>query len=414
MIARSSDRQRRPGAPRRPASGVRVEGVLGDRRGAVLAIVALCLVVILGSVGLGLDLGRAYIEQQRLGRAVDAAALAGARSLRDGVGAARAEASAIARANGVANGLNGITTWVTFGTNERGEGTVTVSATRSVPTTFMMILGIDHMDVTANAVAAVPPIDVVLVLDTSGSLGTAGAFDELQTAAVDFVNNFNDQMDQMGLVSFQISAHDRFNLNHNFRANIVQDINLMSSAGDTNIGEGLRKARLQLEGPTARANAAQVVVFFTDGRATAYRGNFGGADRLLAVPTTGNTLRGYFDNPDGKAPFSTASPNGCSGQASCFGLTSQQVRTQAALAGANEARSIRQEGVRIYTIALGNPGATNPLLTPDLDYLKGLSNEDGVTDPDEPRGKSYFAPSALQLRAVFNDVANDLVVRLAG
>jgi Mg-chelatase subunit ChlD len=388
--------------------------VLHDQRGAVLAIVALCVVVVLGCVGLGLDLGRAYLAQVRIGRAADAAALAGARVLREGQDAARTEAETIARANGIANGVDGITTTVAFGTNARGEATVTVTVTKTVLTTFMTVLGIDDVDVAASAVAAVPPVDVVFVLDTSGSLATNGVWDELQQAATDFVTHFDDDLDQMGLVSFQVAAHNRFMLAHDFRAAIQQDIGNMSSAGDTNIGEGLRKAYLQLQGASARANASKVIVFFTDGRATAYRGTFGGVDRLLAVPTVNNHVRGYFDNPDGLAPFTSASPDGCSGASSCFGISSDQVRANAATYGSDQARIIRQAGVKIYTIVLGNPGATSPLMQPDLVYMQGIANENGMTDADEPAGKSYFAPSGNELRAVFNDVAVELIVRLAG
>jgi hypothetical protein len=53
------------------------------------------------------------------------------------------------------------------------------------------------------------------------------------------------------------------------------------------------------------------------------------------------------------------------------------------------------------------------MLTPDLDYLRQLANEDGITDPTQPKGKSYFAPTADDLRAIFNLVARDLIVRLA-
>jgi Flp pilus assembly protein TadG len=401
MIVRSSDR--RPWA-----------GLLRDERGTVLGLVALCLVVIMGSVGLGLDLGRAYLQKVRLGRAVDAGALAAARALRDGEEVARREALRVAAANGVANGVGGITTSLIFGTNARGEATVSFTARQTVPTTFTLIMGIGALDVTARAVAAVPPVDVVLILDTSGSLASAGAFDELQQAAHDFVDNFDDHLDQMGLVSFQISAHDRFVLRDNFKIDVHNAINTMASAGDTNIGEGIRKARLQLMSASARANAAKIVVFFTDGRATAYRGTFGGADRMLAVYTTGTTVRGYFNNPDGLAPYASASANGCKDVGSCFSLSGSQIRANAATYGTQQANLTRQEDILIYSIGLGNPAATDPLLVPDMNYLRAVANENGVSSSTQPKGKAYFAPSAAQLQAVFNEVSRDLIVRLAG
>lgn len=41
------------------------------------------------------------------------------------------------------------------------------------------------------------------------------------------------------------------------------------------------------------------------------------------------------------------------------------------------------------------------------------ANEGGVADGSQPRGRSYFAPSEAELEAVFNKVAQDLLVRLA-
>jgi hypothetical protein len=280
-----------------------------------------------------------------------------------------------------------------------------------------MVVGIGSMEVAASAVAAVPPVDVVLVLDTSGSLSAAGAFDELQQAAHDFVDNFNDQLDQMGLVTFQIAAHDRFVLQHNFKISIHSQINTAASAGDTNTGEGMRKARLQLLGASARPNAAKVVVFFTDGRSTAYRGNFGGppaVDRMLAVFTTGTSVRGYFDNPDALPAFTQASASGCGGASSCFSLNEAQIRANAAAYGLAQATLTRQEDILVYSIGLGNPAASDPLLVPDMGYLRAIANEDGVSSSTQPEGKAYFAPSAAQLQAVFNEVSRDLIVRLAG
>jgi Flp pilus assembly protein TadG len=360
-------------------------------------------------------MGRGYIEKARLGRAVDAGALAAARSLRRGEDVARTEAETVARANHVAVGIGDITTQLSFGNNERGESTVLFGASRTIPTTFMTVLGIANMSVSASATSAVPPVDIVLVLDTSGSLALAGAWGALQDAARDFVHKFDDTIDQLGLVSFQIAAHDRFSLAHNFSVAASDAITAMGSAGDTNIGEGLRKARLQLTGPGARLNAAKVVVLFTDGRATGFRGNLGSPaqDRMLAAYANGTRLRGYFDDPEDLAPFTAATPDGCNDAPSCWGLNHLAVRARAADVGASEAEALRLEDITIYTIALGNPSAADPLLTPDLDYLRHLANEDGIESHTQPKGKSYFAPSAAQLLAIFNLVARDLIVRLA-
>jgi Flp pilus assembly protein TadG len=388
--------------------------VARDRRGSVLFVVVAVLVVMLASVGLAVDLGRGYVEKLHIGRAVDAGALAAARALRLGQDVAEDEAEAVATANGITDGVGTIETDLTFGTNAAGESTVLFAANRTVPTTFMRIVGLRQMNVSASGLAAVPPLDVVLILDTSGSLLAADAFDDLQDAARTFLDFFDDDIDQLGLVTFQLSAHDQFILDGDFTDPINDEIDIMLSAGDTNIQEGLRLGRAQITGGTARPEAAKVIVFFTDGRATAFRGNLGApaVDRVMAAFTTGNNIRGYFNNPDALPDYVLAAPNGCNNVGTCFGMNGTQARTQSANLGATQADLIRGDDVLLYTIGLGN--LANPPLAPDTVYLKQLANVDGMTNPSQPRGKFYFAPSGAQLEAVFQEVARDLIVRLAG
>jgi hypothetical protein len=356
----------------------------------------------------------------RLGRAVDAGALAAARSLRLGQPAALSEAAAVARVNGVAPGIGSIATSVQFGVNSRGENTVTMAAGRTVPTTFMRVLGHQDMQVGVTATAAVTPIDMVLVLDQSGSLQQTGSWSSLQQAAGNFVGYFNDSIDQLGLVSFQLTGVDRFQINHGFKTSITSTINAMPAAGDTNTGEGLRLALQQMQRTNIRSSSGKVVVFFTDGRPTAVRAAVGlpgnPQDRVVAVNSASNSnIRGYFDNPDTLPQDVLVSPpDGCNNIAVCFGWDETTVRTQSQQAGLAMADAIRGQGITIYVIALGDPGQPDPLLTPDLDYLRVIANEGGITNSSQPEGRMFFAPSASQLQSVFNLVAQDLLVRLAG
>lgn len=388
---------------------------LQNERGAVLATVAIVMVGLCGMAGLALDSGRAYIARAELSRAVDAAALGGAAALRLGQGTARQRIRSLAAANGVVPNDAGVSLNLEFGTNDDGENTVTVSAARRVPTTFMRVLGQDHVDVSSVAQATVPPLDIVLVLDQSGSLASANAWDDLQRAARDFVNHFDDSIDQMGLISFQIRATDRFALDQPFRSTIRSKINSISSAGDTNTGEGLRLARLQLEGPAVRPRSVRVVVFFTDGRPTALRTNVQAEDRMIAVYTTkaSGRIRGYFNNPDGLPTDAAASPSGCENKTFCAPDWNEPlIRSRARQSGIDRAAEIRDEGIYLFTIGLGDPSESDPLLQPDNDYLTYLANEDGVADPSQPRGSYRFAPSPAELDAVFDAVAQDILVRL--
>lgn len=411
------------------------EGLLrrlyGDRTGAVIVLVAVAMVVTLGMVGLVTDIGVAVVNKARLDRAVDAAVLKGAAARRQGTSEARDQALAMARANGVTPNAN-TNVNVIFGTNALGEATVTMTATREVGTHFMRILGIDEVDVGSRATAAVPPVDLVMVLDQSGSLASNNVWDDLQDAAKDFVGNFDETLDQLGLVSFQIRGTDRFSLDHGFRTPIENEIDGMNSVGDTNAGEGLRVAWSQFQLPAVRDRSVKVLVFFTDGRPTAFRGSIGtggpgnggpaqgpfgvdAPDRMLAVfTTTDNVVRGLFEDPPSLPEDQQADPDDCDQVSVCEnGWNEDRIRDKSRQNGLDMADVIREDGIIIYSIGLGDPGASHPLEQPDQDYLREIANENGTVDGSQPQGRMFFAPSAAELQQVFDLVAQDILVRLA-
>ncbi len=394
-----------------------------SERGSVMVMVTGGLVILLGVAGLALDSGRAFLVKSQLSRAVDAGVLAGGRALRAGESTARSQALAVARANGVDAGEGATSVQVGFGVNEEGESTVTVTARRPMPTTLMRLLGRDVVDIASTATATVPPVDLVLVLDQSGSLGMFGAWDDLQRAARGFVTHFSETIDQFGLVSFHTRAAVRLPLQSRFRLETQRIIDDMRSLGWTNTAEGLELAHRQITSERARERAVKVVVFFTDGRPTAFRGTIGGQDRILAVAATSqNVVRGYFDNPDeiSMDRWDRPAADACRNVVNCkewtegghppHGRRGREIARQLGLAVADR---IRADGVYIYTIALGNPLASSELARPDLDYLSRLANEHGSVNPDQPRGRMYYAPTPEDLDAVFRRVASDLVIRLS-
>ncbi len=389
-------------------------GRLCDERGAVLVFVAVSLVGIIGFSGLAIDLGRGYVTKIRLSRAVDAAAIEAASSVRLGQTMAEQSGRAVAALNGIVDGVNGISLSLSFDTNLFGETTVTARASQSMDTTLGRILGQNRLDLSTEAVAAVPPVDLILVLDQSGSLNAQGAWDDLQGAADQFVRHFDDSLDQLGLVHFQIRADEAFDIDGLFTTSITNEIQSMNSAGDTNTGEGLRLALKQMKSNVIRARSAKVVVFFTDGRPTAFRDDINGEERVIAVRRilTGN-VRGLFDDPDNLPMSQIATPDDCDAVPVCYGWTEATVRAEARQKGLHWADKIRSQGIVLYTIGLGNPSASDPIETPDIGYLQQLANVGGIVDSNQPQGRSYFAPSAVQLQDAFNQVARDLMVRLA-
>ncbi|MGB5525486.1 MAG: VWA domain-containing protein [Gemmatimonadota bacterium] len=396
---------------------------LRSETGAVIVIVAGGMVILLGMAGLALDSGRAFIARSELSRAVDAGVLAGARALRTGEASARREALAVALANGV-SGDDALTSiHVTFGRTPDGDNTVTVAATRPMRTSLMRLIGRRSVNVGSSATAVVPPVDLVLVIDQSGSLGSAGAWDDLQDAARDFVDYFSDDLDQLALVSFGTRGDTRLPLQAPFRTAAKNQVDHMAPVGWTNTAEGLQLAYDQIVGEDTRERAVKVVVFFTDGRPTAFRGTIGGEHRILAVAATAtNVVRGYWDNPNSIPMDRWLRPkdDACRDVVNCkewteaghppHGVVGREIARNMGLAAADR---IRSEGAYVYTIGLGNPLASSELARPDMDYLATLANEHGRVSSGQPSGRAYFAPSAEDLRAVFRQVAADLVIRLA-
>jgi Mg-chelatase subunit ChlD len=387
-----------------------------------MVIVAGGMVILLGVAGLVLDSGRAFIERAELSRAVDAGVLASARALRSGETSARNQALAVSRANGVVAEDSATAVEVSFGVSPDGDNTVTVTATRPMRTSLMRLFGRRWVDVGASATAVVPPVDLVFVVDQSGSLETAGAWDDLQHAARSFVNHFSDDLDQMAVVSFGTRGTTRLPLQAPFRTAARNQIDRMSSVGWTNTAEGLEHAYDQLVGEASRDRAVKVVVFFTDGRPTAFRGKIGGKNRILAVAAEDkNVVRGYFDNPDAIPMDSWQWPadDACRDVVNCsiwtegghppHGVRGREIARDMGLA---VAARIRSEGAYVYTIGLGNP-LSSELGRPDLDYLSQMANEHGRISSRQPSGRMYFAPTPQDLDEVFRQVASDLVIRLS-
>ena len=71
-------------------------------------------------------------------------------------------------------------------------------------------------------------------------------------------------------------------------------------------------------------------------------------------------------------------------------------------------------GARLLRQETG-PAQAQALAIAEADGVSSSSgaNVDGVANPSQPKGSSYFAPDASQLEAVFNQIAQDLLVRIS-
>lgn len=156
------------------------------QRGNVALGAALLLVPMALLAGIGIDFGRAWLAQERLGQAVDASALAGARVL--GARDPAADARMFFDANFVAGrgfALDGFSA-----TASPGGDTLAVAASGRIHTSFLQLAGDrwSTLPVSASATARRTTIgmELALVLDVTGSMaGTS--MTQMRLAAADLV-----------------------------------------------------------------------------------------------------------------------------------------------------------------------------------------------------------------------------------
>ncbi len=195
--------------------------LLHDRRGNTLAIVAAALIPLMLLIGSGVDLARTYMAQARLQLACDAAALAGRRLM----GSGALDSGDIAEANKFFNfnfntgtaGVDGTGAFGTKGftpvvsTDPSDATTVRVSANTTIPTTIMQIAGYKTLPISATCSSRQDFVntDIVLVLDTTGSMADKAVYTDTDTKIValrkavlalfDTLKPVQDQLDSVGL-----------------------------------------------------------------------------------------------------------------------------------------------------------------------------------------------------------------------
>jgi Putative Flp pilus-assembly TadE/G-like/von Willebrand factor type A domain len=346
---------------------------LNDERGAIAVLAALLIVILLTAVAFVVDISRLYHERQVLQNAVDFGSLAGAQDLPVQGSAQANVASAIARTVAVANApqiatsgltityqcvvadtdLNGqpdpgavpfvcgptgtwTSGWTSKGTRVSHDcdpfagdkcNTIKLSTSNTIPYYFAPVIGINTGSTgVVNAAsckgscgAASSPIDVVMVLDRTGSMDVADVAN-VQNAALSVLDVYDPAVQWVGMVSlpygqtgnkcvafgdnrlkpptFQLYPDANYTdwqaspLDKNYkRADgtintsdpLVQQINCLTRAGNyvysksdgtpangsgnhTNLGDPLDAARAMLASQ-GRANVPDVIIFMTDGQA---------------------------------------------------------------------------------------------------------------------------------------------------
>jgi Flp pilus assembly protein TadG len=285
-----------------------------DEAGQAVILTVLAMSVVLGMVGLVIDLGRAYHVQRKLQGAADAAALAGASQLPDpskSANLARDYGASAAGKNKVSN-LASITETIsakcvtTFG-GCYPTNAITVTEKASVKTAFLGMLGVGNLDINVRSTACGPcatrPADVMLIFDRTLSMcmdidgnwdGNCTKLTNARSGMLTLVGSLDPALDRIGLAvlppatsvgaacstpPFDIydsksAAWMLVPLSNDYVVNgklnnsskLVSTIKCLPPQGPTAYADAIDKAQAELSA-NGRSNADHYIVFFTDGAA---------------------------------------------------------------------------------------------------------------------------------------------------
>jgi hypothetical protein len=258
----------------------------GGERGFVLLLYTLMMFfIIIPMVGLAIDAGILYTIKAKLQAAVDGASLGAARSLNRGQDIPTQQAAATDtairyyHANFPLNWMrvtpvaDPTVTWPT--SPNPATAIINVQGDVVSPTWFMRILGFNSVHLTAVGQATRRNVNVLLVIDRSGSLDASGSCGDLVTSATLFVDSFSNNRDRMGMVTFGTYYNVDFPFNYNFQTGLTTKLNTLACVGWTNAAAAYWKG-YQILKALGDLNALNVILFFTDGQPNTI--TFGAAD----------------------------------------------------------------------------------------------------------------------------------------
>jgi len=178
--------------------------------GVIAVTFGFTIPVIVSAVGVSVDMAQAYLVKARLGNALDAAALAGASSGSADSTEIQAIVDAFMDANYPDNRIGDV---ISVDADLVGDE-LTVTATARLNTSFMKIFGYKTVDVDATTIVQreVRGLEVVMVLDNTGSMNTNNNISTLRTATRNFIEILFESVDdpeyvRVGLVPYASSVN---------------------------------------------------------------------------------------------------------------------------------------------------------------------------------------------------------------
>jgi len=260
------------------------------RQGAMLPLIAVCMIILFVAVTLSVDIARIQLTRAELRTATDAAARAGAEALgrtQDPNQAIQAAINIAARNDVAGTPLNLRANQIQIGratpdnsgqfgftATNIGPNAVRVTGLRTaasadgpVPMLFGPLFGVTQFQPVQSAVASRLDRDISLVLDVSGSMNSFGRFPGLQNAVRVFLAQLaaTEPVERVSLNVYSTTGRRLLPL--------TEDMGLIAStfareraAGMTAIGEGLRLGDTSVRTDAlARPFAEKTVILMTDG-----------------------------------------------------------------------------------------------------------------------------------------------------
>ncbi|HEV3423075.1 MAG TPA: vWA domain-containing protein [Paraburkholderia sp.] len=242
--------------------------------------------LLIGVVGIAVDSGLGYMVRAKLDAAADAAAIAAGEAVTTGSTQAAQAANAIAAANSLfaANypaGYLGTTATLNAPSVVFNQGTITIdtSAQASMPVGFMHLFGFNLLNVASASETVRRDLDLVLIIDTTGSMATDPAVPPaVRSAAITFLQQFDPLTDRVSLIHFAYGTVVDQPFNGNTRgfdmAAMTKSINAFNFAGSTNSEEAYWNALNQLNTVITQPSSLRVIVFFSDGAPNSFASIF--------------------------------------------------------------------------------------------------------------------------------------------
>jgi hypothetical protein len=169
-------------------------------------------------------------------------------------------------------------------------------------TLLAALAGCRHSHVSRPASAAKAPrkaVNVVLVVDRSGSLSVSGSCAALSVSALDFANQFTPGRDKVGVVTFATTTYVDLPITSAFQTanpNIAGVLSNITCSGSTSSAQALWAGYQQLVGLN-QTDAVNVILFFTDG-------NPSGATFDMPVASSSRCSEYTPGSPEGPGAYS--------------------------------------------------------------------------------------------------------------